>query len=171
MLQANPAVTPAEIFQALHTSALPMATPSPNFQSGYGFVQADAAFALSPEVVPAAPTLTLASSSLVVGSSTTITWSEGNATGCTASGSWSGALATSGSQTVQPTAAATDTYTLNCANAAGSSAPSSVHLTVTAAAPPPASHSGGGGLDVLTLLGLAGIGVARILRRRPRVLI
>ncbi|MGC2031745.1 MAG: S8 family serine peptidase [Steroidobacteraceae bacterium] len=169
--QANPALTPTEIIQALHTSALPMATPSPNFQSGYGFVQANAAFALSPEVVPAAPTLTLASSSLVVGSSTTITWSEGNATGCTASGSWSGALATSGSQTVQPTAAATDTYTLNCANAAGSSAPSSVHLTVTAAAPPPASHSGGGGLDVLTLLGLAGIGVARILRRRPRVLI
>ena len=44
-------------------------------------------------------------------------------------------------------------------------------LTVTAAAPPPASHGGGGGLDVLTLLSLAGIGVARILRLRPRVLI
>jgi hypothetical protein len=167
LLQANPALTPTEVYQTLRNSALPMATPSPNFQSGYGFVQANAAFALSPEVVPAAPTLALASSSLVVGSSTTITWSEANATGCTASGSWSGALATSGSQTVQPTAAATDTYTLTCANAAGSSAPSSVHLTVTA----PASSSGGGGLDVLTLLSLAGIGVARILRLRPRVLI
>jgi len=170
MLQANSALTPAEIYQALRNSALPMATPSPNFQSGYGLVQADAAFALIPEVAPAAPTLTLASSSIVVGSSTTITWTEANATGCTASGSWSGALAASGSQTVQPTAAATDTYTLTCVNAAGSSVPTSVTLTVTAT-PPPASHSGGGGLDVLTLLGLAGIGVVRILRRRPRVLI
>ena len=167
LLQANPALTPTQVYQTLRNSAVPMATPSPNFQSGYGFVQANAAFALSPEVVPAAPTLTLASSSLVVGSSTTITWSEANATGCTASGSWSGALATSGSQTMQPTAAATDTYTLTCANAAGSSAPSSVHLTVTA----PAGSSGGGGLDVLTLLSLAGISVARILRLRPRVLI
>jgi len=167
LLQANPALTPTQVYQTLRNSAVPMATPSPNFQSGYGFVQANAAFALSPEVVPAAPTLSLASSSLVVGSSTTITWSEANATGCTASGSWSGALATSGSQTMQPTAAATDTYTLTCANAAGSSAPSSVHLTVTA----PAGSSGGGGLDVLTLLSLAGIGVARILRLRPRVLI
>jgi Subtilase family len=167
LLQANPALTPTEVYQSLRNSALPMATPSPNFQSGYGFVQANAAFALSPEVVPAAPTLALASSSLVVGSSTTITWSEANATGCTASGSWSGALAASGSQTVQPTAAATDTYTLTCANAAGSSTPSSVHLTVTA----PARSSGGGGLDLLTLLSLAGIGVARILRLRPRVLI
>ena len=171
MRQANPALTPMEIIQALHTSALPMATPSPNFQSGYGFVQANAAFALIPEIVPAAPTLTLASSSLVVGSSTTITWSEVNATGCTASGTWSGTMATSGTQTVTPTAAGTVAYTLTCSNAGGASAPSSVTLTVTAAAAPPASHGGGGGLDVLTLLSLAGIGVARILRLRPRVLI
>ncbi|HSY95972.1 MAG TPA: S8 family serine peptidase, partial [Steroidobacteraceae bacterium] len=149
MRQANPALTPMEIIQALHTSALPMATPSPNFQSGYGFVQANAAFALIPEIVPAAPTLTLASSSLVVGSSTTITWSEVNATGCTASGTWSGTMATSGTQTVTPTAAGTVAYTLTCSNAGGASAPSSVTLTVTAAAAPPASHGGGGGLDVL----------------------
>jgi hypothetical protein len=166
MLQANPAVTPTQIYQALRNSALPMATPSPNFESGYGFVQADAAFALMPQVVPAAPTLALASTSIVVGSSTTITWSSVNATGCTAAGSWSGSLANSGSQSVKPTAAGTDTYTLTCANAAGSSAPSSVNLTVTAA-----SSSGGGQLDVLALLGLAGVGIARILRLRPRVLV
>jgi hypothetical protein len=166
MLQANPGLTPTEIYQALRSSALPMATSSPDFESGYGFVQADAAFALMPQVVPAAPTLALAATSVVVGSSTTITWSAVNATGCTATGSWSGALAASGSQTVKPTAAGTDTYTLTCANAAGSSAPSSVNLTVTAA-----PSSGGGALDVLTLLGLAGISVARILRLRPRVLV
>jgi subtilisin family serine protease len=164
MLQANPAVTPTEIYQALRTSALPMATPSPNFESGYGFVQADAAFALIPQVVPPAPTLTLAASSVAVGSSTTFTWSSANATGCTATGSWSGALATSGMQTLTPTAAATDTYTLTCANVAGSSAASSANLTVTAAS---SSGGGGGGLDILALLGLAGIGAARIRRFRP----
>jgi hypothetical protein len=166
MLQANPAVTPTEIYQALRTSALPMASPAPNFQSGYGFVQADAAFALMPQVVPAAPTLALAATSMVVGNSATVTWSSVNATGCTAAGSWSGTLAASGSQTLKPTAAGSDTYTLTCANAAGPSAPSSVNLTVTAA-----PSSGGGALDVWTLLGLAGIGVVRILRLRPRVLV
>jgi hypothetical protein len=166
MLQANPAVTPTEIYQALRNSALPMASPAPNFESGYGFVQADAAFALMPLVVPAAPTLAVAPASLVVGGSTTITWSSVNATGCTAAGSWSGTLATSGTQTVKPTAAGTDSYTLTCANAAGPSPLSSTNLTVTAA-----PSSGGGALDVLTLLGLAGIGGARILRLRPRVLV
>ncbi len=166
MLQANPAVTPTEIYTALRTTALPMASKSPNYDSGYGLVQADAAFAATPQVVPAAPTLTLAASSLLVGGSTTINWSSVNATGCTASGSWSGAMAVSGTQMVKPTAAGTDAYSLTCANAAGSSAASSVTLTVTA----PSSGGGGGGLDLLTLLGIAGIGVARILRLRPRVL-
>jgi hypothetical protein len=165
MLQANPALTSAQITQALRNSALPMAAPSPNFQSGYGFVQADAAFALIPQVVPAAPTLTLAASSIVVNTSTTLTWSSANATSCTASGTWSGTMATSGTQTLTPAAAGTDIYTLTCSNAVGASAASSVSLTVTAAT---SSGGGGGGgaVDVLTLLGLAGIGVARILRPR-----
>jgi hypothetical protein len=34
----------------------------------------------------------------------------------------------------------------------------------------PASSHGGGGLDLLSLLGLAGIGAARFFRLRPRVL-
>jgi hypothetical protein len=169
MLQANPAATPTEIYQALRTSALPMSSPSPNVDSGYGFVQADAAFALMPQVAPAVPKLTLTASSLAVGSSTTITWSSINATGCTASGSWSGTLAAGGNKTVTPTAAGTDTYTLTCANSAGASQASAVSLTVTATG----SGSGGGGggaLDVLALLGLAGAAFARILRLRPRVL-
>jgi hypothetical protein len=166
MLQANRAVTPTEIYTALRNSALPMASPSPNVNSGYGFIQADAAFALLPQVAPAAPTLTLASSSIAAGSSTTITWSSANTTSCTASGSWSGALATSGSQTVKPTAQGTDTYTLACANAAGASPAASVNLTVTAAP----SSGGGGGLDMLSVLGLAGIGAARFFRLRARVL-
>jgi hypothetical protein len=135
MLQANPAVTPTEVYQALRNSALPMASPSPNYQSGYGFVQASTAFSLIPHVVPAAPTLTLGAASIALGGSTTISWSSVNATGCTASGSWSGALAASGTRTLKPTATGTDTYTLRCANPTGSSAASSVTLTVTAAAP------------------------------------
>jgi hypothetical protein len=154
MLQANPAVTPTEIYQALRDSALPMATPSPNFESGYGFVQADAAFALTPQVAPAAPTLTLDSSPITVGGSATLTWSAVNATGCTASGSWSGALATSGTQTEKPTAAGTETFTLSCKNATGTSPATSVTLNVAAAS------GGGGALDLLTLLGLAGLGAA-----------
>jgi hypothetical protein len=169
MLQANPALTPAQISTALRSSALPMATPSPNVDDGYGFVQADAALAAMPQVVPAAPVLTLASSSITVGGSTTITWSSVNATGCTASGSWSGALAASGSQSVTPAAAGTDAYTLNCANAAGASAATTDDLTV--AAPASSGHSGGGGLDMLALAGLASIGMGRFFRIRRRVLI
>jgi hypothetical protein len=165
MLQANPAVTATQIYDALRNSALPMGGTSPNFDSGYGFIQADAAFALLPPPVPAAPTLTLTASSIVSGSSTTITWSSVKATSCTASGNWSGTLATSGTQTVNPTTVGSDTYTLTCSNAGGMSPASSVTLTVTAA---PSSH-GGGSLDMVLLLGLAGIGVARILRLRPRV--
>jgi hypothetical protein len=170
MLQANPAATPTEIYQALRTSALPMSSPSPNVDSGYGFVQADAAFALMPQVAPAVPKLTLAASSVTVGSSTTITWSSINATGCTASGSWSGTLAAGGNKTVTPTTAGTDTYTLTCANSAGASQASAASLTVTAAGSGSGSGGGGGALDVLALLGLAGVGFARILRLRPRVL-
>jgi Subtilase family len=166
MLQANPALTPTQIYQALQNSALPMATPAPNYQSGYGFIQADAAFALLPQVAPPAPTLTLAASSIASGSTTTITWSAANATGCTASGSWSGALANSGSQTLTPTATGTDTYSLTCANAVGASPAASVKLMVTAAP----SSGGGGGLDIWVLLGLAGLGAARFYRLRLRVL-
>jgi subtilase family protein len=119
---------------------------------------------------PAAPSLKLAAKSITVGNSTTITWSSVDATGCTASGSWSGSLGTSGSQTVQPTAAGADTYTLTCVNDGGASQPTSVKLTVTALAGTASGHSGGGGFDVLALLGLAGLGAARFYRLRPRVI-
>jgi hypothetical protein len=167
MLEANPAATPAEIYQALRTTALPLSLPAPNFSSGYGFVQADAAFAAMPLVVPGLPTLTLTPSSIVVGNATMITWSSVNSTGCTASGSLTGALAASGTQSVTPSAAGTDTYTLTCSNKAGSSPSASVKLTVAAAA----KSGGGGALGIFALLGLARIAVVRFLRQRPRVLI
>src|SRR3984885_865834 len=169
MLPANPALTPTQIYQALQNSALPMATPSPNVNSGYGFIQADAAFALLPQVAPPAPILILSATSIAVGGSSTLTWSSANATSCTASGGWSGAQATSGSVAEAPAAVGSTTYSMTCANAAGTSSASSVTLTVTAA--PAKSGGGGGAFDVLAVLGLAGVGLARILERRRRVLI
>jgi hypothetical protein len=88
---------------------------------------------------PVAPTLTLASTSVAVGKSTTLSWSSATATSCTASGSWSGTLAATGSQTITPAVVGTETFTLVCANLGGPSAAVSVSLDATAAvAKPPA---------------------------------
>jgi hypothetical protein len=59
----------------------------------------------------------------------------------------------------------TDTYTLMCSNAAGSSPTTSVTLSVTAA-PPPSSGGGGGGgaLGLAALLGLLALCMARVQR-------
>jgi Subtilase family len=132
MRQANSAVTPAQIYGSLRSSALPMSGAIPNFDSGYGFIQADRAL-----VVPA---LTLTASSIPLGTSATLTWSSIDATSCTASGAWTGAQASSGSVVVTPTSAGSQTYTLTCANAnaSGIGAASSVTLTATSGAPPAA---------------------------------
>jgi hypothetical protein len=135
---------------------------------------ASVTLAVTAPPVPPAPTLTLGTTSIAVGNSTTITWSSPTATSCAASGSWTGSLASSGTQTITPTAAGTETFTLTCTNAGGTSPPSTATLTVTAAAstgPGASTGHGGGAFDVLTLLGLAGVGLARILERRRRVLI
>jgi subtilisin family serine protease len=162
MLQANGAVTPDQIDGALRASALPLSTPSPNFQSGYGFIQADAALALIP---PGAPSFTLGASSIQAGASTTLTWSSVIATSCTASGSWSGTQAASGTQTLTPSTAGTYTYGLTCANSAGASSASTATLTVTAAAADPPSSGGGGGGGALGPLVLAGLAALRLSRR------
>jgi hypothetical protein len=168
-LQANPTLTPAEIVGFMQSTAVPMEVttsgPVPNVAAGYGLVQANLAAQMVPATLPLAPTLTLASSSIIVGSSTTLTWSSANNQGCSASGSWTGALASSGTQTVTPTAVGTDTYTLICTNGLGASQPTSATLSVTSAAPPPATGGGGGGtLSLVTLLGLFGVGAANARR-------
>jgi hypothetical protein len=179
MLQADPSLTPTQIYSILQQSTVPMgvtpnptvATPTFNFAAGYGFVLADMAAQMVPAIIPAAPTLTLAAPSIATGGSTTLTWSSVNTTGCTASGSWSGAMASNGTQTVNPTAVGSDTYTLVCANVAGTSPATSVTLSVTAAAPAPSSGGGGGGaLELSTLLGLLALSGARarhLLRSPP----
>jgi subtilase family protein len=130
MLQASPGATPTQIYNSLRTSALPMSTTTPNFDSGYGFIQADAAFAV--------PTLTLAASTIAFGGSTTLSWSTIDASSCVASGGWTGSQATSGSVTVTPTVAGPTAYTLTCSNTAGTSAAGSAVLFATSGAPPAA---------------------------------
>jgi hypothetical protein len=112
---------------------------------------------------PPAPTLTLGASSITAGTPTTINWSSVYAASCSATGSWSGTLPGTGSQTLSPTSMGTDTYTLTCSNTSGSSPPSSVKLTVAAA---PSSGGGGGGgmMSGVTLVVLAILGAARYRR-------
>jgi hypothetical protein len=175
-LQANPSVTPAQIIAAMQSTALPMSGSTPNFSSGFGFVQADVAAGAIPAVVPAAPVVTLNPSTVMIGSTSTLTWSAANTTGCTASGSWSGAMAASGTQTITATAAGTDTYTLVCANVAGTSSATSAILTVSSGQvgpptqPGPSTGGGGGALGLGGLIGLAGLLTARVRRAaRPPV--
>jgi hypothetical protein len=157
MLQSNSSVTAAQVLTALRTSASAMGAV-PDFLSGYGFIQVDAALAKLP---PAAPTISLSPTSITAGMSSTLTWSAANVTGCTASGSWSGTQVASGTQTVTPMASGSLTYTLTCTNAVGSANKSAV-LSVQ----PAPSGGGGGGLDAAALLALAGLACARRLRGR-----
>jgi hypothetical protein len=80
------------------------------------------------------PTVTLSptSGNAFVGQSVTLTWSSTNATSCTASGAWNGALPANGSQSVTPTSAGPQTYTIACSGSGGSANASS---TITATTP------------------------------------
>lgn len=147
LLQANTALTPAQVYGALQTTATAMGGSTPNYESGYGFIQADAALA---SLAPGAPSITVSPATVVSGGSATLNWSAVNVTSCTASGSWSGTQASTGMLTVAPRTAGTNTYTLSCNNAHGS-AQHSATLVVQAAA----GGGGGGGIDPLELLVLA----------------
>jgi hypothetical protein len=85
---------------------------------------------------PPAPTVNLAANPATVasGSSSILSWSSSNATSCTASGGWTGAKTTSGSQSTA-LLTTTTTFTLACTGAGGTTS-RSVTVTVTAAPPP-----------------------------------
>ena len=78
---------------------------------------------VNPASAPA-PTVTLNASPSTIrkGESTNLTWSSTNASSCTASGAWSGTKATSGSESVPLSNAAT--LTLTCSGAGGSASTS-----------------------------------------------
>lgn len=88
-------------------------------------------------VTGAPPTVSLSASltSVTSGGSSTLTWSSTNATSCTASGAWTGAKTTAGSQ--QLTSLTTSgTYTLTCTGTGGSVSQSSVINVTTGSLPP-----------------------------------
>lgn len=90
---------------------------------------------VTPTPTNPAPTVSVSASptSITSGQSSTLTWSSNNATSCSASGGWSGALGAAGSQTVSPTT--NTTYTVTCSGAGGS-ANQSTNVTVNAATTP-----------------------------------
>jgi hypothetical protein len=159
--QANPAVSATQIVTALQASALPMGGGL-NFSSGFGFIQANSALALLP---PAPPTLSLSPATIAVGGSSLLSWSSISTSACVASGSWSGNLPPSGSQSVSPATTGSFIYTLTCSGAAGQAA-NSVTLTVTVT--PPAASSGGGALGSVSLWIL---GAGLLLRQRVKALV
>jgi len=130
-------------------------------------VDALAMSATTAAAAPAAPTLTLAATTIQGPGSTEITWSSVNALHCTCSGnantealgSWIGTVGPSGEYTETPLNAGIYTFTLTCSNAVGTSPPTTATLTVT----PSPNTGGGGALDGLMLLGLAALGFVRLL--------
>jgi endoglucanase len=93
-----------------------------------GSSDASATITVNPATPKPTVTLTANPSSINSGATSTLTWSSTNASACTASGGWSGAESTSGTQSVSPTA--TTTYTLACTGAGGS-ADASATITVS----------------------------------------
>ncbi|MEQ1802478.1 MAG: thrombospondin type 3 repeat-containing protein [Gammaproteobacteria bacterium] len=85
-------------------------------------------------VTQSGPTVTLAANPTMIasGAASTLTWSSTNATSCTASGGWTGAKSTSGSQSTG-NLVSTTTYTLTCTGPGGSVSQS---VPVTVASPP-----------------------------------
>ncbi len=84
--------------------------------------------------LPIVPTVSLSASpaSLVIGSSSTLSWTATNVTSCTASGAgdFTGTKPISGSASVRPTV--TTTYALNCTGPSGNTATSTI-ISVSAA--------------------------------------
>lgn len=160
MLQANSALTPAQIYTAMQNTALAMPVgggSTPDYNSGYGFIQGDAAIAAIPT---GTPTLTLAKTTLNSNETTTLSWLAVNTTGCSASGGWSGAQSSSGSTTVTaPSTAGTVSYTLTCNGNAG---PVTATTKLTVTNPPSSGGGGGGALDGLVLALLAVISGMRL---------
>jgi uncharacterized repeat protein (TIGR03803 family) len=116
---------------------------------------------------PPTVTLSVAPTSITLGQSATLNWSSTHATSCTASNGWSGSQNTSGTLSVTPSTAGTETYTLTCSATGSTSTVTNVTLTVTAPAASASGHGGGGSLGVDTILGLTFLLACRA-RRKSR---
>ena len=83
-----------------------------------------------PPVPGASITLSISDDQIYLGNSVTLTWTTSNASSCTASGSWSGSKALSGSETITPDSEGQKSYTLTCSNSAGTSTSKTVSTNV-----------------------------------------
>ena len=83
-----------------------------------------------PPVPGASITLSISDDQIYLGNTVTLTWSTSNASSCTASGSWSGSKALSGSETITPDSEGQKSYTLTCSNSAGTSTSRTVSTNV-----------------------------------------
>jgi len=83
-----------------------------------------------PPVPGASITLSISDDQIYIGNSVTLTWSTSNASSCSASGSWAGSRALSGSETVTPDTEGQKSYTLTCSNSAGTSTSRTVSTNV-----------------------------------------
>jgi len=110
------------------TSVTPTAIGTTNYVLTCGSVSNTASVAVTAAVAPTV-SLSLAPTRIAVSGSSTLTWSSANATACTASGSWSGSKATSGSVALTPGSTGTYTYGLTCTGSGGSADGSTI-LTV-----------------------------------------
>jgi uncharacterized protein (TIGR03118 family) len=80
---------------------------------------------------PASINISVNPTTVIAGRSVTLMWSATSGTMCTASGAWSGAQPASGSMTITPTAAGTETFNLTCSSGIYSSSSAAATLTVT----------------------------------------
>lgn len=124
------AVSGSQVLQSLQTTA----TYGLTCTGAGGSASQSVTVTVLPPAANPPPVVTLgaAPSTVAYGGSSTLTWSATNATSCTASGGWSGAKATSGSQSTGALTA-TQTYTLTCTGPGGTAA----QVTQVQVTPPP----------------------------------
>jgi plastocyanin len=73
-----------------------------------------------PAAPPSTVSLSSSASDVLINETVTLTWSSTNATSCSASGSWTGDLATNGNQSVQIIGFGSNTFNINCSGATAS---------------------------------------------------
>jgi uncharacterized repeat protein (TIGR03803 family) len=113
--------------------------------------------------------ISVAPTSMLVGSTATLTWSSPTSTTCVTSGAWSDTVNTSGTLAVTPTFAAVYSYVLNCNDSAGVIRHAYATLQVYAPEKEPVDGgvSGGGSLSLSLLLMLGVALLAKLFIRRP----
>lgn len=84
-----------------------------------GTTMASTTLAVTPAVLPTVA-IAVSPSAVFLSQSVTVTWSSTGATGCAATGAWSGSRATSGRAAVTPIAAGTIVFRLTCTGLGGS---------------------------------------------------